>query len=113
MFLHATHASSQASCISALFSAVEIRFLATVACRQTLNPKPYTLNSKCMVWMRPEAGYVAPFCDYSVHAPPRHGRIVARMPSSTLIPFLVGLGSLINPFKQKRAPFFILGYWTT
>ena len=31
----------------------------------------------------------------------------ARMPSSTLIPFLGGgLGSLINPFKQKRAPFF-------
>ena len=28
------------------------------------------------------------------------------MPSSTLIPFLGGLGSLINPFKQKRAPFF-------
>ena len=28
------------------------------------------------------------------------------MPSSTLIPFLGVLGSLINPFKQKRAPFF-------
>ena len=38
---------------------------------------------------------------------------VARMPTSTLIPFLVGLGSLINPLKQKRAPFFILGYWAT
>ena len=35
----------------------------------------------------------------------------ARMPSSTLIPFLGGLGSLINPFKQKRAPFLSLGYW--
>ena len=34
-----------------------------------------------------------------------------RMPSSTLIPFLGSLGSLINPFKQKRAPFFSLGYW--
>ena len=33
------------------------------------------------------------------------------MPSSTLIPFLGGLGSLINPFKQKRAPFLSLGYW--
>ena len=31
-----------------------------------------------------------------------------RMPSSTLIPFLGGLGSLINPFKQKRAPFLSL-----
>ena len=29
----------------------------------------------------------------------------------TLIPFLGGLGSLINPFKQKRAPFLSLGYW--
>ena len=28
--------------------------------------------------------------------------LIARMPSSTRIPFLVGLGSLINPFKQKR-----------
>ena len=28
------------------------------------------------------------------------------MPSSTLIPFLGGLDSLINPFKQKRAPLF-------
>ena len=28
------------------------------------------------------------------------------MPSSTLIPFLVGLGSLINPFKQKRGTLF-------
>ena len=27
------------------------------------------------------------------------------MPSSALIPFLVGLGSLINSFKQKRALF--------
>ena len=33
----------------------------------------------------------------------------AGMPSSTLIPFLKGLGSLINPFKQKRAPFLSLG----
>ena len=32
------------------------------------------------------------------------------MPSSTLIPFLGGLGSLINPFKQKRAPFLSLDY---
>ena len=39
--------------------------------------------------------------------------LAPRMPSSTLIPFLVGLGSLINPFKQKMAPFFILGYWAT
>ena len=31
------------------------------------------------------------------------------MPSGTLIPFLVGLGSLINAFRQKRAPFFFLG----
>ena len=38
---------------------------------------------------------------------------MTRMPSSTLIPFLVGLGSLIYPFKQKPAPFFILGYWAT
>ena len=30
---------------------------------------------------------------------------VARMPSSTLIPFLGGLGSRINPFKQKGHPF--------
>ena len=30
----------------------------------------------------------------------------ARMPSSALIPFLLGgLGSLINPFKQRRVPF--------
>ena len=29
-----------------------------------------------------------------------------RMPSSTLIPFLGGLGSLINPFKQKRGTLF-------
>ena len=36
---------------------------------------------------------------------------LARMPSSTLIPFLAGLGSLINPFKQKRAPCLSLGYW--
>ena len=28
------------------------------------------------------------------------------LPSSTLIPFLGGLGSLINPFKQERAPLF-------
>ena len=35
----------------------------------------------------------------------------SRMPSSALIPFLGGLGSLINPFKQKRAPFLSLGYW--
>ena len=34
-----------------------------------------------------------------------------RMPSSTLIPFLGGLGSLMNPFKQRRAPFLSLGYW--
>ena len=27
---------------------------------------------------------------------------IARMPSSTLIPFWGGLGSLLNPFKQKR-----------
>ena len=35
------------------------------------------------------------------------------MPSSALIPFFWGggLGSLINPFKQKRAPFLIPGYW--
>ena len=39
------------------------------------------------------------------------GRVISRMPSSTLIPFLGGLGSLINPFKQKRAPFLSLGYW--
>ena len=31
---------------------------------------------------------------------------VARMPSSTLILFLVGLGSLINRFKQKRGTLF-------
>ena len=30
-----------------------------------------------------------------------------RMRSSALIPFLGALGSLINPFKQKRAPFLI------
>ena len=30
----------------------------------------------------------------------------ARMPSSTLIPFLEGLGSLIDPFKQKRGTLF-------
>ena len=30
----------------------------------------------------------------------------SRMPSSTLIPFLGGLGSLINPFKQKRSALF-------
>ena len=36
---------------------------------------------------------------------------LARMPSSTLIPFLGGSGSLINPLKQKRAPFLSLGYW--
>ena len=40
-------------------------------------------------------------------------KVTTRMPSSTLIPFLVGLGSLRNPFKQKSAPFFILGYWAT
>ena len=34
-----------------------------------------------------------------------------RMPSSALIPFLGGLGSLVIPFKQKRAPFLSLGYW--
>ena len=28
------------------------------------------------------------------------------MPSSTLIPFLGGLGSLINPFKQKKGTLF-------
>ena len=28
------------------------------------------------------------------------------MPSSALVPFLGALGSPINPFKQKRAPFF-------
>ena len=39
------------------------------------------------------------------------GQSKSRMPSSTLIPFLEGLGSLINPFKQKRAPFLSLGYW--
>ena len=33
------------------------------------------------------------------------------MPSSALIPFLRGLGSLIHPFKQKRAPLLSLGYW--
>ena len=33
------------------------------------------------------------------------------MTSSSLIPFLGGLGSLINPFKQKKAPFLDLGYW--
>ena len=33
-----------------------------------------------------------------------HAEYTSRMPSSTLIPFW-GLGSLINPFKQKRAPF--------
>ena len=38
---------------------------------------------------------------------------VTRMPSSALFPFLGGLGSLINPFKQKRAPFLIPGYWAT
>ena len=37
----------------------------------------------------------------------------ARMPSTTLFPFFGGVGSLINPFKQKRAPFLILGYWAT
>ena len=41
----------------------------------------------------------------------RRPEIHPRMPSSTLIPFLGGLGSLINPFKQKRAPFLSLGYW--
>ena len=30
----------------------------------------------------------------------------SRMPSSTLIPFLGGIGSLINPFKQKRGTLF-------
>ena len=38
---------------------------------------------------------------------------LSRMPSSTLIPFLGGLGSLTNPFKQNRAPFLSLGYWAT
>ena len=28
-------------------------------------------------------------------------------------PFWGGVGSLIKPFKQKRAPFLILGYWAT
>ena len=37
--------------------------------------------------------------------------LLTRMPSSALIPFLGGLGSLMNPFKQKRAPFLSLGYW--
>ena len=36
---------------------------------------------------------------------------LSRMPSSALIPFLGGLGSLINPFKPKRAPCLSLGYW--
>ena len=31
-------------------------------------------------------------------------------PVVPLFPFLGGLGSLINPFKQ-RAPFLSLGYW--
>ena len=31
---------------------------------------------------------------------------VTKMPSRTLIPFLVGLGSLINPSKQKRGTLF-------
>ena len=35
------------------------------------------------------------------------------MPSSTLIPFLGGLGSLINPLKQKRVPLLSLGYWAS
>ena len=53
-----------------------------------------------------------------LRAPPKAPRfsrsflgVLSRMPSSTLIPFLGGLGSLINPFKQKRAPFSSLGYW--
>ena len=37
--------------------------------------------------------------------------LLSRMPSSTLIPFWGALGSRINPFKQKRAPFLSLGYW--
>ena len=32
-------------------------------------------------------------------------------PVVPLFPFWVGLGSLINPFKQKRAPFLSLGSW--
>ena len=38
-------------------------------------------------------------------------RFITRMPSSALIPFFGGLGSPINPLKQKRAPFLSLGYW--
>ena len=34
-------------------------------------------------------------------------------PEMPLFPFLGALGSPINPFKQKRAPFLILGYWAT
>ena len=37
---------------------------------------------------------------------PTVGFKFSRMPSSALSPFLGGLGSLINPFKQKRAPIF-------
>ena len=32
-------------------------------------------------------------------------------PVVPLFPFWGGLGSLINPFKQKRPPFLSLGYW--
>ena len=36
------------------------------------------------------------------------------MPTSTLIHlFWGGLGSLVNPFKQERAPLLILAYWAT
>ena len=42
-----------------------------------------------------------------------HTHALSRIPSSALIPFLGALGSPINPFKQKRAPSLILGYWAT
>ena len=34
---------------------------------------------------------------------------MSRMPSGALISF----SALINPFKPKRAPVLILGYWAT
>ena len=39
--------------------------------------------------------------------------LVSGLPSSALVPVLGGLGSLINPFEQTRAPFCVLGYWAT